>query len=204
MGNLSDNSDQVDRYRYWVVPETDGAQYVPDADTVAKIVDLAKRGWLVEGPRAPYDPDRPFYYSTFPGPSDAAEVQPGDARFDLAAAPEPVIRRSRCREITVMVTYPVLVAPTARAQLADVRCAGCGEPLLPAAQAGKSRLVPPDCPACANVVTLSDFGSLPLFRFAVILELWYPPPAGTAPSVDPDLLALLKDHTGHSFRGEAQ
>lgn len=169
MGNLSDDSDQVERHRYWVVPETEGAQYVPDADTVAKIVgDLAKRGWLVEDPRAPYDPDGPFYYSTFPGTSDAAEVQPGDARFDLAAAPEPVIRRSHCHEITVMVTYPVLVAPTARAHSADVRCAGCGEPLLPAPEPGKSRVVPPDCPACATMVRLSDFGSLPLFRFAVI------------------------------------
>lgn len=201
---MSEPSDE-EEYRHWIVPVSTGAEYVPDAAKVAQVVDsLEKSGWIKGGPRPPYDPDGPFYYSTFPGPSDSAEVQPGDGHFDVAAAPEPVIRRSHCREITVMVTYPVLVAPTARAQLADVRCAGCGEPLLPAPETGTSRAVPPDCPACGAGVTLSDFGSLPLFRFALIIELWFPPRAGMVLSVDGDLFRLLEDQTGHSFRGEPQ
>ena len=138
MGTLSDPAENVDRYYEWVVPESEGAQYVPDAAAVDRIVgSLEETGWIRGGPRPRYDPDGPFYFSIFPGAADGDEVRPGDPLFDLSAALEPVIRR-----------------------------------------------------------THSDF--------AVIVELWYPPRPRTVLSVDPHLLGLLREHTGYSFRTDAQ
>lgn len=184
-----------DRRLHWVVPVADGAQYVPDTDAVAGIVEgLARSQWLRWEPRPPYGPDRPFYYSTFDGTSDSAEPVAADM----------VIRRSHCKKIGVMVTDILLVAPTARAHAADLRCSTCGASILEVAVKGKSRLVPSACPACGAMVRPRDLGTLPVFRFAVWIELWCPRNADTVLSVDPGLLRLLGEHTGYTFRDEGQ
>lgn len=193
------------RHVQWVVPAAEGAEYVPDASTVGKIVsELAASGWIREGPSSQYEPDPPFYYSTFLGVADESEVRRGDARFDVSLSPNGVIRQSHCQTITLMVTDTLLVAPTANAQATRLRCSTCREPLLAHVEAEKSRVVPSLCQECGAVVKAADLAGFPLFRFAVVIELWFPPMATTVLSIDPDLLAMLKRQTGFSFWDEAQ
>ena len=184
-----------DRRHHWVVPVVDGAHYVPDANAVAAIVEgLARSEWLRWEPRPPYDPDGPFYYSTFDGTTDGAEPVAADC----------VIRRSHCKTIGVMVNGTLLIAPTARARGANAPCPACGASVLEVAVKGASRSVPSECPACGAIVRPRDLGTLPLFRFAVWIELWYPRSEDTVLSVDPDLLRPLEELTGYVFRDEGQ
>ena len=194
----------MSEYGHWVIPEIEGAQHVPNADAVAGIVEaLVAAGWIRMGPSSPYDSTLPFYYASFPGSSEIAQVRAGDSSFDLSVASEPVIRHSHCRNMTVMVTDTLLVAPTAEAQKANVACARCGKAQLPEAEPDKSRPVPADCPSCGSAVNIADFRGLPLFRFALVIELWFPQ-ARRDLTADPQLLRLLRHHTGYSFEVAAQ
>ena len=47
-------------------------------------------------------------------------------------------------------------------------------------------------------------GVAPAFRFAVVIELWYPPRADMNLCRDPDLRTLLEVHTAYSFLNDAQ
>lgn len=187
-------------YSHWVIPTAGDREYVPDEKTLAGIVSrLQKAGWITIVNTSPYDPTG-FYMSSFPGPSDLADVKIKDPRYDLSAATEPVIRPSHCRSVTVMVTDTLLVAPTADAQVA---CSRCGEALLLAAEPGTSRRAPEECASCGAAIDARQLSELPLFRFAIVIELWHPPGRADL-TVDPELLILLRTETGRSFRETRQ
>jgi hypothetical protein len=166
-------------YSHWVTPKLEGPPQVPDARAVDAIVaDLLEAGWIQLCPTAPYNAAMPFYYASFPGTAAEASARPGDPRFDISEAPDLTIRASHCRSVTVMVTDHLLLAPTAVALETRVACPLCGAALLPEGEAGMSRLIPDTCVTCAAPVALATFGDLSCFRFALVVEPWYPPTRG--------------------------
>jgi hypothetical protein len=187
-------------YRHWVTPWLEEPPYVPDANAVAGVVaDLLEAGWIQRRPAAPHDEATPFYYSSFPRVAHESSVRSGDPRFDLAKTSDLVIRAFHCRSITVMVTDHLLVAPTTEALQSHVTCAECGEALLADGEPEMSRIVPDSCASCAAAVVRSRFRDLSCFRFALVIEPWYPP-ARADVAVDPALLGLLARRSGHSFK----
>ena len=172
--------------------------------TAAVISELLESGWMQLCPTGPYNEEMPFFYASFPGISDEASVRPGDPSFDVSITPDRVVRPTHCRSVTVMVTDTLLVAPTTAARKLNVPCQTCGRPLLEiSGDPMRSRVVPDSCPSCGGHVSVASFRKLPAFRFAVILELWYPP-RGRRAVVDPTLLALLERHAGQPLREDVQ
>jgi hypothetical protein len=66
-----------------------------------------------------------------------------------------------------------------------------------------SQLAPVECASCGAAIDLRQMSALPLFRFAVVIDFWYPP-ARADITVDRDLLILLSRETARSFREARQ
>jgi len=96
----------------------------------------------------------------------------------------------------MMVTDTLLIAPAAEVRLA---CHRCGRALVLSARPDMSQLPPQNCESCGAAFDPLRSADLPLFRFALMIELWYPP-ARADLVVDPRLLSLLREETGRSFR----
>jgi hypothetical protein len=191
-------------YEHWIAPTLAGAQHVPDATEIAALVDdLVHARWIRLCPTGPYDEAMPFYHAIFPGVFQDSEVRAGDRRYDLSLPPASVIEASHCRSVTVMVTDTLLVAPTTEALNTNVACSDCGALLLPSAEPGMSRRAPDTCQNCGTGVDLSVFSHLPVFRFALILEPWFPP-GNQRVAVHPELLSLLGRRTGCQFKEAGQ
>ena len=194
-----------ERYIHWVVPDAKNVWFVPDAAQVTRLVEsLVRAGWMRIGPGSPYDANGPFLYSSYLGTANSADVRPGDPRFDLAATGDGVIRPSHCESLTLMVTDALLVAPTTNAHAANPLCRVCGARLLPEPEPERSRLVPTACAGCGLVIDATDLLDLPIFRFALVIETWFPPKPETSVSLDPKLRVLLESETGHVFKTDGQ
>ena len=188
-------------YYHWIIPAAGEEEYVPDAEGVAGILRiLEEAGWIKIVPAAPYVADGPFYYSVFPGIADPAQSRRYDSRYDASIAAEPVIEASHCRSVTVTVNDVLLVAPTVEAA---VSCQRCKRSILSNAEGDVAHRVPEGCESCGSVIERSELARLPLFRVAIVIELWYPP---TRPdlSVAPELLRSLGEETGRTWREARQ
>jgi len=188
-------------YCHWVTPASKSHEYVPDADTVSRIVSrLAETGWIKLAANSPYDPILPFYYAPFPGCGSARHAKDADTTDSGQAPSDGMILRSHCRQVTILVTDTLLVTPTVEARIS---CSHCGGSLLPAGPPDISKRMPDDCASCGAIVGRSDLDALPLFRFALVVEPFYSPGPGPL-AIDASLLEFLRAETGQSFRESRQ
>ena len=192
--------DWLSDYSHWIIPTFEDREYAPDVDDVTGIVSsLRHAGWIKAEATEGDNWSPPSYYGTFPGCSNFANLVKNDPRYDLSLT-DRVIRASHCQSISVMVTDTPLVAPVVEARAI---CQRCGQALVVFTDPDVSQRASERCAWCKGSIAAQQLSGLPVFRFAVVIELWFPP-ARDDLTVDSDLLGLLRKETGRSFREARQ